>query len=218
MSTPGSPIRSPRGRVIVVGADTPTASGMRPVVRADNLFDALGEVTVATAGNPVAAVLVPLEVAVQTPGDPAAAFRRVDPAVRLVLVADSEASNPPPRRSTGGRGGTPSAGHRSPPPDRATASRPTGRGDHQRRWVPARRGRPGVPRARPGAPRGSVGRHRSGRGDPRPRPRCPRHGAGAGPAADRLDRPEADRVRPGVRRRGSPLGSSGLRPAHLAPN
>jgi diguanylate cyclase (GGDEF)-like protein len=58
-------------------------------VHADNLFDAVGEVTVARAGEPVSAVLVPTELVQGTTRPAAEAFRRVDPTVRLILLASS---------------------------------------------------------------------------------------------------------------------------------
>jgi diguanylate cyclase (GGDEF)-like protein len=61
----------------------------RRVIRAANLYDALGEVTVATAAQPVAAVLLTREVAAAAPGRAVEAFHRVDPAVRLFLVTET---------------------------------------------------------------------------------------------------------------------------------
>jgi diguanylate cyclase (GGDEF)-like protein len=78
--------RAQRAGVIVVG-DTDSPATPRPVLRAANLFDALGEVTRATAQRPVAAVLVPRETALGYAGDIAGAFRRVDPSVRVFLLS-----------------------------------------------------------------------------------------------------------------------------------
>ena len=83
--------RAPRAGVIVVG-DAEVSATPRPVLRAANLFDALAEVTQATAQHPVAAVLVPAELVRAYTGDVAGAFRRVDPAVQVFLVADDGAA------------------------------------------------------------------------------------------------------------------------------
>ena len=62
----------------------------RAVVRAANLFDAVGEVTSARAGEPVAAVIVPAALVRDSASITVEAFRRIDPSVRLILVASSE--------------------------------------------------------------------------------------------------------------------------------
>ena len=81
--------RSPRGSVVVVGqqdlGDIP-----RVVVRAANLFDAVGEITSARAGEPVEAVMVPAALVADSASIAVEAFRRIDPSVRLILVASSD--------------------------------------------------------------------------------------------------------------------------------
>ena len=62
----------------------------RAVVRAANLFDAVGEVTAAKDGEPVEAVMVPAALVADSASITVEAFRRIDPSVRLILVASSE--------------------------------------------------------------------------------------------------------------------------------
>ena len=62
----------------------------RVVVRAANLFDAVGEVTSAKAGEPVEAVMVPAALVGTSASITVEAFRRIDPSVRLILIASSE--------------------------------------------------------------------------------------------------------------------------------
>ena len=94
MTPPNPPARAPRGCVIYVG-EVPEANGAeapdRRVIHADNLFDAVGEVTVATASQPVEAVVVPVDLVRRTASITAEAFRRIDPSVRLFLLASSAA-------------------------------------------------------------------------------------------------------------------------------
>jgi diguanylate cyclase (GGDEF)-like protein len=75
---------------VIVGR--PKGAGELPqsVIHADNLFDAVGEVTVATASQPVSAVVVPTELVHGTAALAAAAFRRIDPSVRLILLSPAE--------------------------------------------------------------------------------------------------------------------------------
>ena len=76
MSRQDRSARQARGRVVIVGR--PAGAGELPqsVIHADNLFDAVGEVTVATASQPVSAVVVPKELVHGTAALAAAAFRR----------------------------------------------------------------------------------------------------------------------------------------------
>ena len=89
MSTTKRQSRSRRGRVVVVGGQE-VGEVTRTVVRAANLFDAVGEVTLAGDTEPVDAVVIPAAMV----GNPASiaveAFRRIDPAVRLIVVADDD--------------------------------------------------------------------------------------------------------------------------------
>lgn len=96
MSAAGPPARVPRGRVVLVGVSESTRleQGFRgPVIRADNLFDAIGTMTTASAAEPVAAVLIASE---HAPSSSSAleAIRRVDPSVRLLLLTEPDADPP----------------------------------------------------------------------------------------------------------------------------
>jgi len=75
--------------VVVVGGQE-FGDVARTVVHAANLFDAIGEVTVAGDAEPVDAVVIPAAMI----GNPASiaveAFRRIDPAVRLIVVAAND--------------------------------------------------------------------------------------------------------------------------------
>ncbi len=89
MSTSNRETRSRRGRVVVVGGQS-VGEVKRTVVRAANLFEAVGEVTLAPDAEPVDAVVIPAAMV----GNPASiaveAFRRIDPAVRLIVVAAND--------------------------------------------------------------------------------------------------------------------------------
>ncbi|MHC4414099.1 MAG: GGDEF domain-containing protein [Planctomycetota bacterium] len=99
MSSAGPPQRaSGRGRVVLVG--DPNGIGALPrvspplpreIIRAANLFDAVGEVKIATAASPVSAVVVPVDCVRTSAPAAVEAFRRVDPSVRLILLAASKA-------------------------------------------------------------------------------------------------------------------------------
>ncbi len=96
MSAAGPPARVPRGRVVLVGVSESTRIDQgfrRPVIRADNLFDAIGKMTTASAAEPVAAVLIARE---HAPSSSSAleAIRRVDPSVRLLLLTEPDAEPP----------------------------------------------------------------------------------------------------------------------------
>ncbi len=74
MTAPRPP-RAPRGRIVIVGNSAePKTSRGRKVVHADSLYDAIGEVTVAPASEPVAAVLVPAAAVGESAGTVIAAF------------------------------------------------------------------------------------------------------------------------------------------------
>ena len=79
--------RRARGRVVVVGRPDGVDDLPRTVIRARNLFDAVGEVTVATAAEPISAVVVPTDMVRGSEALAAEAIRRIDPSVRLVLLA-----------------------------------------------------------------------------------------------------------------------------------
>ena len=88
MTTSNRPARSTRGRVVVVGprdlGDIPGAVG------AKNLFDAVGEVMRSNPGAPVDAVVMPSSLVAGSSQYAVQAFRRIDPTVRLILVAASD--------------------------------------------------------------------------------------------------------------------------------
>ncbi len=83
--------RAPRGRVVIVGS-SPDLGGLAPrVVHAEDLFDAMGQVTSASAAETVAAVVLPASM-LDGPGSVALeAFRRIDPSLRVIAVAGSDA-------------------------------------------------------------------------------------------------------------------------------
>jgi diguanylate cyclase (GGDEF)-like protein len=76
-------------RVVVVGSPTPPGELAQSVVHADNLFDAVGEITVASSAEPVSAVVVPTQLVQGSARMAAEAFRRIDPSVRLILLSSS---------------------------------------------------------------------------------------------------------------------------------
>ena len=86
MSTSNPKSRSRRGRVVVVGGQE-LGEVPRTVVRAANLFDAIGEVTLAGDAEPVDAVVIPAAMVGDPPSIAVEAFRRIDPSVRLIVVA-----------------------------------------------------------------------------------------------------------------------------------
>jgi diguanylate cyclase (GGDEF)-like protein len=83
------PTRATRCRVVVVGRRETAVALPDTVVHADNLFDAVGEVSVAGAGQPVSAVVVPTAFVTGSTRPAAEAFHRIDPSVRLILLAGS---------------------------------------------------------------------------------------------------------------------------------
>ncbi|MHC4763748.1 MAG: GGDEF domain-containing protein [Planctomycetota bacterium] len=89
MSTRNRSTRAARGRVVVVGAATASDELPQAVVHADNLFDAVGEVTVSSSAEPVSAVVVPAPLVRGSARMAAEAFRRIDPSVRLILLVSS---------------------------------------------------------------------------------------------------------------------------------
>ncbi len=92
MTAPRAPARARHGRVVLVGEAGADGSGKvsgRALVHADNLFDAVGEVTVSTASNPVEAIVVSSDAVRRSASVTVEAFRRIDPSVRLILLAAS---------------------------------------------------------------------------------------------------------------------------------
>src|SRR5262245_34209963 len=98
MSTAARQVRARRGRIMVVG-DMPeiihalpqAAAGAAGPLVARNLFDALGEASVAYATAPISTVLLSeqcLRAAVAAGACVVEAFRKLDPALRLVLIAE----------------------------------------------------------------------------------------------------------------------------------
>ncbi len=82
--------RRRRGRIVTVGEFRDLGDLSRTMVQADNLFDALGEIRVSSAGQPVDAVLMPARLVKGSAAMTVDAFRRVDPSVRLLLVASTD--------------------------------------------------------------------------------------------------------------------------------
>jgi diguanylate cyclase (GGDEF)-like protein len=74
---------------VVVGATTASDELPQAVVHADNLFDAVGEVTVSSSAEPVSAVVVPAPLVRGSARLAAEAFHRIDPSVRLILLVAS---------------------------------------------------------------------------------------------------------------------------------
>ena len=82
--------RARRGRVMIVG-DLPDLSRivpqlLQPPIIAGNLFDALGEVTVASASAPIATVLLSDQCLNAECSRAIEALRKIDPSVRLILI------------------------------------------------------------------------------------------------------------------------------------
>ncbi len=91
MSRAPRPPRAPRGRVVIVGSSPDLGSLAPRVVHAEDLFDAMGQVTSARAAGTVAAVVLPASM-LDGPGSVALeAFRRIDPSLRVIAVAGSDA-------------------------------------------------------------------------------------------------------------------------------
>ena len=88
MTTSNRPARTARGRVVVVGRHD--LGDMPDAVVAENLFDAVGEVMLATAARPVDAVVMPSKLVPGSSRNTVEAFRRIDPSVRLILVASCD--------------------------------------------------------------------------------------------------------------------------------
>lgn len=90
------PPRKRRGRAIIVGTsrlleDAAEQSDIRTTFVV-NLLDAIGEVTMATAREPVAAVILTADAAARVADKATNALRRVDPSVRLLIALED--SNP----------------------------------------------------------------------------------------------------------------------------
>src|SRR5687768_1078000 len=97
MSSAARPVRSRRGRIMIVG-DLPELTRFAPqlqqspvVVR--NIFDALGEITVCTAATPISAVLISERCLNDRKARAVEALRKIDPALRLVLVTNSSSNS-----------------------------------------------------------------------------------------------------------------------------
>jgi diguanylate cyclase (GGDEF)-like protein len=87
MSGPERPAR--RGRILLVGA-APAGEIGRPLTRMRDLFAAIGEIASAKASDPVDAVLVDRAHAGSDPHRAVEAIRRIDPAVRVILIGEGE--------------------------------------------------------------------------------------------------------------------------------
>jgi two-component system, cell cycle response regulator len=83
--------RTRRGRVLLVGGGELERLGEtleRPTAQVGDLFEAIGEIAIATAQSPIDAVIVSRHAAGNDPDEAARALRRVDPSVRLVLMTN----------------------------------------------------------------------------------------------------------------------------------
>jgi diguanylate cyclase (GGDEF)-like protein len=94
------PPRARRGRVLIVGTSPAieNAAGLlvRPAIRVSSLFDALGEITIAPAAEPVAVVVLGAADLGSDPARVLRAVRRLDPSVRIVITlnhADERAAH-----------------------------------------------------------------------------------------------------------------------------
>src|SRR5678816_430477 len=90
MTSAARPGRARRGRVMIVGdiPDLPrlTSQLLQPPVLARNLFEALGEITVAPAGAPITTVLLSDQLLQPHAGRAVEAMRKIDPSLRVVLM------------------------------------------------------------------------------------------------------------------------------------
>src|SRR5262245_10339992 len=96
MSTAARPGRARRGRVMMVG-DIPDLSRLsqqllQPPVVARNLFEALGEITIAPAGSPITTVLLSDQLLQPHAGRAVEAMRKIDPSLRVVLITSNAMS------------------------------------------------------------------------------------------------------------------------------
>lgn len=96
MSAPSPHRRSVRGRLLVID-DLPLVERLhgslaQPVEYVANLFDAVGEIAASGAGNPVDCVILHAHTLSRPPRIVVDSLRRVDPAVRLFLVNESDSS------------------------------------------------------------------------------------------------------------------------------
>jgi diguanylate cyclase (GGDEF)-like protein len=83
-----------RGRILAVGpaevfAMLGEACGDRAIVRVSNLYEAVGELSNASPRDPIGAVLIDAGVAARASERAIESIRRFDPAVRIIVVADS---------------------------------------------------------------------------------------------------------------------------------
>ncbi len=94
MSTPKPSSRATRSQVVFVASEADFSRYSQGLSAAaigvGNLFEALGEVTTASATAPISTVVISLDAAPNTIAHSSEAFRRVDPALRLVVIAQSE--------------------------------------------------------------------------------------------------------------------------------
>ncbi len=94
MSTPKPSSRASRSQVVFVAGEADFARYCQGLstnaIGVSNLFEALGEVTTASATKPVSTVVISLDAAPNAIAIAPEAFRRVDPALRLVVIAQSE--------------------------------------------------------------------------------------------------------------------------------
>ncbi len=93
MSTVHPPSRARRGRVLIVEdalAPEQLGSWAASAVRVSSLFDAIGEVAAAPAGEPIIAAVVAADRVGGEGGRLAAALRQIDPSLPLILVGATD--------------------------------------------------------------------------------------------------------------------------------
>src|SRR5262245_10105653 len=94
-TTPARP-RAPRGRMLIVGhgvnSELLTRHLPRSPLHAPNLFSAIGEVSIAPAGEPVNTVIIAIDRIDEPSARAAEALRRVDPSLRIVLMTPADSA------------------------------------------------------------------------------------------------------------------------------
>ena len=87
------PARHRRGRLLIVGRESAGAAVDEEFpgapARADNIFQAIGELAVADAARPIVAVLLPDALLPAPPARAIEALKRLDPSVRLIRIVAS---------------------------------------------------------------------------------------------------------------------------------
>ena len=94
MSASRQSTRAARSQVLVVANEADFSRYCQGLstgaIGVSNLFEALGEVTTASATTPISTIVISLSALPNGIAYAPEAFRRVDPALRLVVIAQSE--------------------------------------------------------------------------------------------------------------------------------